>query len=87
MQVPSLGWEDPLEEGMATHSRILAWRIPWATVPRITKSQEALNRLSMYARMQPTLQRRGWEGIQGLGSTSCVQTEIWEEEASCFGVV
>ena len=27
--VPSLGWEDPMEEGMATHSIILAWRIPW----------------------------------------------------------
>ena len=25
----SLGWEDSLEKGMATHSRILAWRIPW----------------------------------------------------------
>ena len=29
MQVRSLGWEDPLEEAMATHSSILAWRIPW----------------------------------------------------------
>ena len=29
MHVPSLGGEDPLEEGMATHSSILAWRIPW----------------------------------------------------------
>ena len=29
MQVWSLGWEDPLEEEMATHSSILAWRIPW----------------------------------------------------------
>ena len=28
-QVQSLGWEDPLEKGMATHSSILAWRIPW----------------------------------------------------------
>ena len=28
-QVGSLGWEDPLEKGMATHSSILAWRIPW----------------------------------------------------------
>ena len=28
-QVHSLSWEDPLEEGMATHSSILAWRIPW----------------------------------------------------------
>jgi len=30
MQVQSLGWEDSLEEGMATHSSILAWRILWA---------------------------------------------------------
>ena len=29
MWVQSLAWEDPLEEGMATHSSILAWRIPW----------------------------------------------------------
>ena len=28
--VQSLGWEDPLEKGMATHSSILTWRIPWA---------------------------------------------------------
>ena len=27
--VQSLGWKDPLEKGMATHSSILAWRIPW----------------------------------------------------------
>ena len=31
--VQSLGWEDPLEEGMETHSSILAWRIPWTEVP------------------------------------------------------
>ena len=31
--VQSLGWEDPLEEGMATHSSILAWRIPWTEDP------------------------------------------------------
>ena len=43
--VRSLGWEDPLEEGMATHSSILAWRIPvdrgaWlAAVHGVTKSQ------------------------------------------------
>ena len=42
--VQSLGWEDPLEEGMATHSRILAWRIPmdrgarWVTVHGVAKS-------------------------------------------------
>ena len=31
--VPSLDQEDPLEKGMATHSSILAWRIPWAEEP------------------------------------------------------
>ena len=32
-QVPPLGWEDPLEKGMATHSSILTWRIPWTEEP------------------------------------------------------
>ena len=32
-QVRSLGWEDPLEKGMATHSSILTWEIPWTEEP------------------------------------------------------
>ena len=32
-RVRSLGWEDPLEKEMVTHSSILAWRIPWAEEP------------------------------------------------------
>ena len=32
-RVQSLGWEDPLEEGMETHSSILIWRIPWTEEP------------------------------------------------------
>ena len=32
-QIQSLGQEDPLEKGMATHSSILAWRIPWTKEP------------------------------------------------------
>ena len=32
-EVRSLGWEDPLEKEMATHSSILAWRIPWTEEP------------------------------------------------------
>ena len=31
--VGDLGWEDALEKGMATHSSILAWRIPWTEIP------------------------------------------------------
>ena len=48
----SLGWEDPLEEGMATHSSILAWRIPldrgtwWVTVHGVAKSQTQLSDLA-----------------------------------------
>ena len=41
-RVPSLGQEVPLEEGMATHSSILAWRIPWTEEPgglQATRSQ------------------------------------------------
>ena len=46
--VQSLGWEDPLKEGMATHSSILAWRIPmdrgawWATIHRAAQSPTQL---------------------------------------------
>ena len=32
-RVPSLGWEDPLERKMATHSSTLAWKIPWSEKP------------------------------------------------------
>ena len=47
--IRSLGWEDSLEKGTATHSSILAWRIPmdrgawWATVYRVAKSQTQLS--------------------------------------------
>ena len=52
MQVRSLGQEDPLAESMATHSSILAWRIPkdrgiwWATDQRATKSQTRMSELA-----------------------------------------
>ena len=45
MWIPSLGQEDPLEEEMASHSSVLAWRVPWAeepwqaTVHGVTKSR------------------------------------------------
>ena len=37
--VRSLDWEDPLEKGKATHSSVLAWRIPWTIVNGVSKSQ------------------------------------------------
>ena len=53
--VPSLGQEDPLEEGLATHSSILAWRILWIEEPGGlqslgSQSQTCLKQLSMHSR-------------------------------------
>ena len=55
MQVQSQGWEDPLKEGMATHSSVLAWRIPWTEEPGGLQStglhtQTLLKQLSMLVR-------------------------------------
>ena len=61
MWVQSLGQEAPLEEGKATHSSVLAWRIPmdrgdWqATVHRVTKSWTRLKRLSTHTCIQRAL--------------------------------
>ena len=57
MQVPSLGQKDPLEEGMATHSSILAWRIPWTQeAGRLqsigSQSQTQLKLLSTHAHLK-----------------------------------
>ena len=41
--VRSLGWEDPLEKRKATHSSILAWRIPWTIAHRVAKNQTKLS--------------------------------------------
>ena len=52
-QVQSLGWEESLEKGLATHSSILAWRIPWTeelgglqTVHEVAKTIERLTHFS-----------------------------------------
>ena len=53
--VQSLGQEDPLEEDMATHSSILAWRIPmdrkawWVIVHRVSKNQIQLKQISIHS--------------------------------------
>ena len=47
-QVPSLGWEDPLEKEMATRSHILAWEIPWTEEP---------------GKVQPMGSQKYWAGL------------------------
>ena len=64
MQVPSLGWEDPLEESVATHSSLLAWRIPWTEEPGglqsmwVTKSQTRLKQLSTHTHTHHELKKK-----------------------------
>ena len=53
-QIWSLGWEDPLEKEMATHSSILAWKIPWTEEPGGLQSTglESQTQLSNWAHKQ-----------------------------------
>ena len=52
-EVRSLRGDDPLEKGMATHSRVLAWRIPWREEPgKLQESQIQLKRLSTHSKRQ-----------------------------------
>ena len=73
-----LGWEDPLEEGTATHFSILAWRIPrgkgawWATVHRFTKSQTRLKWLNMHSMHETRMQDSQVETF--LSSVTCTFT-------------
>ena len=50
--VQSLGWDDPLEKEMATHSSILAWKIPWMEEPGRLQSMES-QRVRHFASLQP----------------------------------
>ena len=65
-QVQSLGWEDPLEEKMTTHSSILAWRIPWTEEPGGLQSMgsqsDTTERLRMHGRL------RKWKTVTGVNS-------------------
>ena len=63
MQVQSLGREDPLEEGMATHFSILAWRIPWTEEPGglwSIGSQKVRHNLARMHQCFVELPARGW---------------------------
>ena len=55
-QVQSLGWEDPLEKGMATHSSILVWRISWTEEPGGLQSMG----LQSWARLSPQAHEHGY---------------------------
>ena len=79
--VQSPGWEDPLEKGMATHSRILAWRIPWTEEPGglqslhgVTKNQTRNEKFSLYLLQE---ENRGSERLDDLfGVTQLISGRV-----------
>ena len=62
-RVQSLGWEYPLEKEMATHSRTLAWKIPWMEEPGRLKSMESHS-------------RTGLSNFTGTGQYSCLENPM-----------
>ena len=69
-RVQSLGWENPLEKEMATHSSILAWEIPWteepggATVHGVTKSQTRLSDFTFKLEMNRPHRPKLWHDLR-----------------------
>ena len=76
-QVQSLGQENPLMKGMATHSSILAWRSPWTEEPGVLQSRHdrvtnTLRTQCYHSTLPASLPRAMvWEGIQVSGALSC----------------
>ena len=65
-QAPSLSWKDPLEEGIATHSSILAWRIPWT---------EELSGLSPWGHEELDMTEMTWWAGRSYGGSAT--SKIW----------
>ena len=72
--VPSLGWEDPLEEGVATHSSVLAWRIPWTEESGGLQSMGS-QRVGHNGEMIIYINRKGSRDLQQKSSRSRVFLE------------
>ena len=75
--VQSLGWEDPLEKGTATHSGILAWKIPWTVAHRAPLSmgsqrvgRDLVTEQACQGRRDEGGARQGWKERRG-------EREVW----------
>ena len=74
--VRSLSWEDPLEKGKATHSSILAWRIPWTRVHGVAKSQ---TQLINFHSLHTHLARRPHWSIGWKAGTPCRAEHVFSQ--------
>ena len=73
-QARSLGWEDPLEKGIATHSSILAWRIPWTEEPGGPQSTGSQRVGHDWATKRQQQYIHNWQK----GNIWCSDKQIWE---------
>ena len=64
--VQPLGWEDPLEKGKATHSSILAWKIPWTEGPGGIQSMGSQRVRHYWATKQQHISHQSWASLQTL---------------------
>ena len=86
----SLVWEDPLEKGKATHSSILAWRIPWSTAHGVKKSRHewvtftfiGVKRLMSMVNKRKT--GRKWDNQTNVEIGN--QVKWWERMWGCFSI-
>ena len=92
-RVRSLGWEDPLEKGMATHSSILAWRIPWTEEPGALQtmgSQRVGHVVAQLVKNLPAMwetwvRSLGWEDPLGKGKATHSSILAWRIPWTIWG--
>ena len=87
--VRSLGWEDPLENETATHSSILAWRIPWTLesmgLQRVGHDWETFTFTSLVAKPEMNLPAMQETWVQFLGQEDTLEKEMAIHSSSCLG--
>ena len=87
-RVQSLGWEDALEKGMATHSSTLAWRIPWTEEPGSycpwgRKESDTTEQLTLPLPIRKGLWRR-WDLITELKEPCKCQNKVLQTEGTAI---
>ena len=80
--VRSLGWEDPLEKGKATHASILAWRIPWS--PWGCKELDTTKRFSLCVTLGPFWDITQYSWVSPMYTEGIHADKVWVFLVSCL---
>ena len=86
--IQALGWEDPLEKGMATHSSILAWRIPWVYSSWGRKELDMTKRLSLFTQTHIIILKPvSYYGSRGISTGSINKAKmstVYQQHTGCI---